>query len=113
MGTKYEKTVVNIDGPGNYSANREVVAGESATITDELPDGLYKWEAVTVPRIPENVKSELMAVRQSGNMSKSNELMEKYREQGLYPTESEILSNRLSGSFRIHEGNIIDNTDEE
>lgn len=113
MATKYDKAVIQLTGPKNYMQNQELVAGAPMTITDTLEDGVYKWEAVTVPKIPEAVKKELSTIRAAGDSVKMNEMMEKYREQGLFPTEEEIRANRISGSFRIHEGSIVDNTEEE
>jgi hypothetical protein len=113
MGTRYDKAVIELSGPQNYEKKQELTAGSSMTLSGGLPDGIYKWEAVTVPRIPDTVKQELSTFRESGNVAKMNEMMEKYREQGLFPTEEEISDNRTSGSFRIHEGSIVDNTEEE
>ena len=109
----YDKTLLNISGPDGFSESSEFGSGEPVSYTGGLDDGIYKWEAVTVPRIPESVKTELMTLRESGNMTEASQRMKEYRDQGLFPSEQEVAENRISGGFRIQDGVLVEQVEEE
>jgi hypothetical protein len=113
MGTKYSSTTLEMTGPEEYKRVQRFKAGETVTIYDKLTDGLYKWELVTVPRMNESVKKELMELRMNGEMLKMEEMAKRYRAEGMLPSIPESAGNRLYGGFRLQGGKIIDSSETE
>jgi hypothetical protein len=110
---QYDNIQVKVSGPEGVAINKTFGAGESAMITDSLPDGYYKWETVTTPSIPPHIKEQMREVRNSGDINAERKLMKQLQSQGYMPTPEQAKNNVQSGGFRVIDGQVLDSSEAE
>lgn len=101
-------TQLHIAGPNGLKFSKQFAPGEPIQMTEQLPDGLYNWETVTQPEISPQVREQVAAVRQSGDINAERALIEEFRAKGSLPTRQEARNNRQTANFRLKDGKMID-----
>jgi hypothetical protein len=103
----YQSMQVSLSGPDGLRVEKNFKPGEATQIDHSLPDGLYKWRAVTQPSVPQWVRDQMRAVRESGDYNAERKLLAELRSQGVLPTEEQARNNVHSGTIRIHNGVMV------
>ncbi len=98
---------VSVVGDGGANHQQSFKQGETLSMTQTLADGFYNWEMVTVPSLDPQMKAQLSNARKNMTAAEQEQLMARYRTQGMLPTQAEIEANRQSGYFRIVNGAIV------
>ncbi len=106
----YERLILTVSGPEDYSLSKEVEAGRAATLrVQELGakvpfDGQYTWELRVVPHVSAETKQQLAAAREAGD------------DRAVTRIQTEAGLNRdivRSGTFTIQGGSFVISEDEE
>lgn len=100
----YQQAEVTLVSANGERIQQSYTSGEPIIIDDQLPDGVYKWEAVIVPEINPYAREQLAALRQSGDTVREQALLQQFRADGSFPSQQELNNNRQSGSLSIRNG---------
>lgn len=101
----YEQITLTVSGPEGVSSDTFPNGVSPALQAFNLADGSYNYELTVTPVIDEAVRAELMAARESGDMS----VVTKMKRRGFLPSGPM----QQSGHFRVVSGEIsVDNTPE-
>ncbi len=106
----YAYLELTLSSPTGKIINHRFAPGEPVGLSaasGTLPDGAYKWETVTAPAIAPEVRTEMAAVRESGDIAAEQALKQKLRSEGQMPTEVQARANRQFGTFTVRNGEII------
>ena len=101
----YDRLVLTVGGPDGYSRRQEFAAGVNPTfkLYDQagfpLPDGLYKYDLVAVPRVDAETRQRMAAAREAGDDSIERQL----QREGKLPAQE----SRQSGTFSIRDGAFV------
>jgi len=109
----YSNAKITISSDSGETIVRDFSGGESIELYGDLPDGVYGWESVITPQVSESVRSEMRAVRSSGDFNAERELAARLRAEGSLPTEQEARDNVQSGSFIVLNGVVNPHSIEE
>ncbi len=103
----YRAFRLNISGPDGKVVEHSFGYGETPMLATSLNDGHYVWQSTIQPEIDPAIREQLMAVRESGNREAIKKKIEEFQQQGLFPSEDEIASNKQSGHFRVMDGQLV------
>ncbi len=106
----YAHLTLTVSGPGGELIQHRFAPGEAIAVgaaNGQLPDGIYKWETTAAPVIEPQVRAQMSAVREAGDLTAERALIKRLRDQGQLPTEAEARANVKFGQFRIQDGQIV------
>jgi hypothetical protein len=103
VGSDNESVTLTISGPNDFHYTHEFASTRSISlrlrdISATLPDGSYTYEMRLAPRVPDSVRAQIAAARESGDEAALNHIR---AEAGLREMPSQ------SGSFTIMNGSLI------
>ncbi len=104
---QYDNVALRVAGGDGIEISQKFGSGEPVSLSHNLPDGVYTWEAVTAPTIDPYVRQQMAAVRESGDIKAERALIKKLRREGYLPTEQQANANRQAGHFRIQNGELV------
>lgn len=107
---QYSKADVTIVTQYGERVNYSFGPNEAMALESTLPDGLYQWESVVTPEIDPYVMEQMRDARMSGDMAAQDQILQKLRAEGLYPTAAELENNRQAGAFVVREGVVTPTT---
>lgn len=110
IDVEYSKAEVTIVTQAGERVNYSFGPNESMMLESSLPDGLYQWESVVTPEIDPYVMDQMRSARNSGDISSQEQIIQRLRAEGSYPTEEELKNNRQAGAFVVREGVVTPTT---